>query len=132
MPNYLSRQAVGQQMNAIDLRRRTEPANRFMCAFSKLNAIIIYTDKEICPRAFLGLGMVAQTICLAALDLGLGTCIMSMATYWPEVYRDMFNIPDSKLIAFGIAIGYPDMEAGVNNFPRTRVPLATFVQWHGF
>lgn len=134
---YLSRQkAVGQQMNSY----RTaggEPkpeANRFSHVrfFEAPNAIIIYTSKEICPRAFLGLGMVAQTICLAALDLGLGTCIMSMATFWPEVYRDLFKIPDSKLIAFGIAIGYPDFEARVNNFPRTREPLDTFVQWQGF
>jgi nitroreductase len=134
---YLSRQkAVGQQMKAYRASG-VEPkaeANRFshIRFFEAPDAIIIYTDKEICPRAFLGLGMVAQTICLAALDLGLGTCIMSMATYWPEVYRDMFKIPDSKLIAFGIAIGYPDMEARVNNFPRTRVPLDTFVQWQGF
>ncbi len=135
---YLSRQkAVGQQTNAYGVSNESaaqQENNRFSHVrfFEAPNAIIIYTAKEICPRAFLGLGMVAQTIALAALNFGLGTCIMSMATYWPEVYRDMFKIPESKLIAFGIAIGYPDMEARVNNFPRFREPLDSFVHWHGF
>jgi nitroreductase len=94
-------------------------------------AIIVCVEKEISPRAFLGLGMVAQTLCLAALDFGLGTCIMSMMTYRPEVYRRMFGIPDSKIIAFGIALGYPDFDARINNFPRTRESLDKFVTWHG-
>jgi nitroreductase len=100
--------------------------------FDAPTAIIVSVDKEISPRAFMGLGMVAQTIALAALNFGLGTCIMSMVTYWPEVYRESFAIPDSKIIAFGIAIGYPDMAAAINNFPRTREPLDSFVRWHGF
>jgi nitroreductase len=99
--------------------------------FGASNAIIVYTDREICPRSFLGLGMIAQTIALAALHYGLGTCLMSMVTYWPEVYRELLDIPDSKLIAFGIAIGYPDMDAGINTFSRTREPLETFVKWYG-
>ena len=36
-----------------------------------------------------------------------------MVTYWPEVYREMFGIPDTKLIAFGIALGYPAYEARI-------------------
>jgi nitroreductase len=137
---YRSRQAaVGKQMNAYLFPPGTErpqedrTANRFSGAqfFGAPNAIIVSVDKEISPRAFLGLGMWAQTLCLAALNYGLGTCIMSMVTYWPEIYRELFHIPDSKIIAFGIAIGYPDLEARINNFPRTREPLGTFVNWHG-
>jgi nitroreductase len=44
----------------------------------------------------------------------------------------MFKVPESKLIAYGIAIGYPDFEARVNNFPRTREPLESLVRWEGF
>jgi nitroreductase len=75
--------------------------------------------------------MIAQTVALAALHFGLATCIMSMVTYWPEVYREKKIVPDNKLIAFGIAIGYPEMEARVNTFTRTREPLDTFVHWYG-
>lgn len=99
--------------------------------FDAPSAIIVSVNREISPRAFLGLGMIAQTIALAALNFGLGTCIMSMVTYWPEVYREKLNIPDSKLIAFGIALGYPNLEAKINNFARTREPLDNFVSWYG-
>jgi nitroreductase len=89
-------------------------------------------EREISPRAFLGLGMLAQTICLAALNYGLGTCIMSMAVFWPQIYRDLLKIPESQIIAYAIAIGYPEVEARINHFPRSREPLASNVNWCGF
>ena len=45
--------------------------------------------------------------------------------------RELLEILDSKLIVLGIAIGYPDTEAPVNTFERTREPLGTFTHWHG-
>jgi nitroreductase len=138
---FRSRQKeVMQLMDAYQFPPGTEglkekrAANRFISGrfFEAPAAIIVSVEREISPRAFLGLGMLAQTISLAALDFGLGTCIMSMAVYWPEIYRELLGIPESKLIAFGIAIGYPDREARVNNFERTREPLETNVSWYGF
>ncbi len=130
---YRSRQRALGQMTAAARKAEDKPADnsaggRF---FDAPNAIIVSVNKEISPRAFLGLGMIAQTIALAALNFGLGTCIMSMVTYWPEVYREKIGIPDSKLIAFGIALGYPDTEAKINNFHRIREPLDKFVTWYG-
>jgi nitroreductase len=137
---YRTRQKeVLQMMNAYQYPRDAKGVRKKSAAvrnsdsvfFGAPNAIIVYTDREICPRAFLGLGMIAQTISLAALHFGLATCIMSMVTYWPEVYREKNIVPNDKLIAFGIAIGYPDTEASVNNFPRTREPVDSFVRWFG-
>jgi len=137
---FISRQrALGKAMQAYlsPPRSDRQATNRIIRQtsaghfFGAPNALIILVEREICPRAFLGLGMITQTIALTALNYGLGTCIMSMVTYWPEIYRKMFQIPESKLIAFGIAIGYPDTDAPVNNFPRSREPLDTFVQWSG-
>jgi nitroreductase len=95
------------------------------------NAIILYTEKSICPKAILDIGIMAQTIATAALSYGLGTCLTSMVVFWPKIYRDLLGIPESKLIALGIAIGYPDEEALVNTFKRTREPLNAYTQWHG-
>ncbi|MFH1242795.1 MAG: nitroreductase [Pseudomonadota bacterium] len=95
------------------------------------NAIILYTEKAICPKAILDIGIMAQTIAIAALDHGLGTCLTSMVVFWPEIYRDLLGIPESKLIALAIAIGYPDNEALVNTFKRTREPLNAYTHWHG-
>ena len=95
------------------------------------NAIILYTEKSICPKAILDIGIMAQTIATAALNYGLGTCLTSMVVFWPKIYRDLLGISESKLIALGIAIGYPDEETLVNSFKRTREPLNAYTHWHG-
>jgi len=95
------------------------------------NVIIIYTERAFCPRAILSIGIIAQTIALAALAYGLGTCLMSMPISWPEIVREYLGLPETKLIAQTVAIGYPNMEASVNNFERVRDPLDTFVRWYG-
>jgi len=96
------------------------------------NAIIVYTERSICPKAILDIGLLAQTIALSALAHDLGTCLMTTPVAWPEILRDLLNVPESKLIALAIAIGYPDKEAKVNNFERTREPLEAFTHWYGF
>ena len=96
------------------------------------NGIVLYTERALCPRAIFSLGIMTQTICLAALTYGLGTCIMGRGVYWPDMLRELLGIPESKLIAMGVAIGYPDPEALVNSYPRHRVPLDAFTHWHGF
>ncbi len=96
------------------------------------NAIIVYTERSICPKAILDIGLLSQTIALAALAYDLGTCLMTTPVAWPEIMRELLGIPESKLIALAIAIGYPETEAKVNNFERTREPLEVLTHWHGF
>jgi nitroreductase len=96
------------------------------------NGIILYTEKALSPSVIFDIGIMTQTIALAALDYGLGTCIMARVLFWPDILRELLGIPESKLIVMGIAIGYPDPHAPVNLVPRTREPLETFTHWHGF
>lgn len=95
------------------------------------NAIMLYTEKSLCPKAFMDLGIMAQTIAIAALEYELATCLMAMPVFWPDIFRELLEIPKSKIIALSIAIGYPNNQAVVNTFKRTREPLNTFVRWHG-
>jgi nitroreductase len=96
------------------------------------NALIVYTERSICPKAILDIGLLSQTIALTALAYDLGTCLMTTPVAWPEIIRGLLNIPDSKLLGLAIAIGYPEAEAKVNNFERTREPLEVFTHWYGF
>lgn len=74
--------------------------------------------------------MVIQTISLAAMDFGLGTCIESVVTYWPQILRECLNIPESKLITVGIAIGCQDKQAPVNMIKCTRESLNISTNWY--
>ncbi|MFC2024295.1 nitroreductase [Chloroflexota bacterium] len=95
------------------------------------NVIIIYIDRSLCPQALLDIGIISQTIALAALTYGLGTCLQSMPITWPDIVREHLGLPETKLLAVAIAIGYPDIEAPVNNFERTRDPINVFTHWYG-
>ena len=99
--------------------------------FGAPSAIIIYIDKSLGAWSILDAGIVLQTIMLAAQNYGLGTCAQYRAVIYPQELRRLLNIPESKLIVCGLAIGYPDMEAPQNRFWSTRDPLDTFVTWHG-
>jgi nitroreductase len=98
--------------------------------FDAPNAIIVCADDRG-PSAILSIGVVTQTICLAALAYGLGTCIMGIPVLWPEIFRQLLNIPKDRAIVTTIAIGYPDLGTAINKFPRPREPLNNLVEWHG-
>jgi nitroreductase len=79
--------------------------------------------------AMLDIGVILQTICLLAHGRGLGTCIMAAAVGYPELLRSIVPISDDLRIAMGIALGYPDDTAPINNFGRVRAALSDMVTW---
>ena len=77
----------------------------------------------------LDIGLIAQTICLAAYDKGLGTCLLAAAARYSAEIRKIAAIPEDKKIVVGIALGYPDPSFPLNNFERDRAKLTEFVHW---
>jgi nitroreductase len=100
--------------------------------FGAPNAIFIYTERDISTWAILNVGLVAQTISLAALNYSLGSIMLAAGISYPDTVRRMLNIPASKQLVIGLAIGYPDESALVNKFRTHRVPLSEICTWHGF
>lgn len=100
--------------------------------FDAPDAIFIYTERDLSPWAIMNVGLVAQTISLAALSYGLGSIMLAAGAGYPDVVRRMLTIPESKQLVIAIAIGYPDPEASVNKFRTERVPLGEICSWHGF
>lgn len=77
-------------------------------------------------------GAVAENIMLLATKEGLGTVVQAMAAAYPQVLREILDIPESKIIILGIAIGYPDWDNPINHFRTEREPLESIATWHGF
>lgn len=100
--------------------------------FDAPNGIIVYTDRGLSVWALVNVGLVVQSIALAALDYGLGTAMLAASVSYPDEVRRILKIPESKQLVIAIAIGYPDPEAKVNEFRSNREPLETMVTWHGF
>jgi nitroreductase len=77
-------------------------------------------------------GSAVENIMLLAVNYGLGTVAQAAAVAYPDIIRRVLGIPEDKLIALGIAIGYPDKKAAINEERRPREPLANVARFYGF
>ncbi len=93
-------------------------------------ALLVAVDRKLALEyAVLDVGIFLQTFCLLAHDRGLGTCILAAMVSYPEIARELFSLPASKLLVMGAALGWPDPDAPVNCYERKRVLPGDFVKW---
>ncbi len=116
-----------------DNEKKMQWMERGLRFFDAPAAIVIVVDQSIVERVpLLDIGAVMQSICLAALSHGLGTCIEDQAAMYPQVMRDFAGIPESKRIVISIAIGYPDWDFPANKVDTAREAIDTITSWCGF
>jgi nitroreductase len=103
--------------------------NESMLRFYDAPAVLILAVDRVLDDAWpiIDIGLVSQNMCLAALEYGLGTCIMRAIIDYPDLVRDAAGIPASKRIIVGIAIGYPDEGHPVNRVKCPREPIENVV-----
>ncbi len=114
-----------------DTKGRTEQTRTMFRLFDAPCLIAACIDKRSSSLeyAMLDVGLITQTICLLAHDRGLGTCIMACAVFYPSALRAVLPDTEDKLLAVGIAVGYPERDAPINGFARERAPLEETVVW---
>jgi len=78
--------------------------------------------------AMLDMGIITQSLCLAATARGIGSCIMAASVGYPDLIREIGGIEMDRRIVIGIALGYPE-DNPINRFPRMREPLDKLVRW---
>lgn len=116
-----------------DKAKRAQWLERGFRFFDAPAAIILSIDSSVPESlALLDIGAFCQSICLAALEYGLGTCIEDQATMFPDVLRRFTGIPQSKNIVISIAIGYPDWDFPANKLETDREHVDSFTTWCGF
>jgi nitroreductase len=96
-----------------------------MYRFYDAPAVIIITADEnlLLTSVSLDIGLLTQTIALAAQEYGLGTCVMRAIVDYPAQARDVVKIPHSKQPIIGLAIGYPDWDDPINKLKTERESL---------
>ena len=78
-------------------------------------------------------GMWLQTVALLLREEGLDSCFQEFMAYYANVIRDHLGLDHERTMFFcGMAIGYRDPNAAVNNFERERVPLDEHVRFLGW
>ena len=98
--------------------------------FGATALLIVLVDKDVLLEyAMLDVGSFLQTFKLLAHARGLGTISLAASVNYPKIIRKIFNIPESRRIIIGTALGWPDNDSPVNNFERKRDPVEMFVRW---
>ena len=113
-----------------DKQARTEHFARMFYLFDAPAVVIFAVDKALLLEyAMLDIGIILQTFCLLAHDRGLGTCIMAAIVTYPQIARQVLGIDESRRLVMGAALGWPDAQAPINCFARSRAKPEECVRW---
>jgi len=92
--------------------------------------LLIFLDRRLGQGSWIDIGMFMQNILLAAQAEGLATCTEASVAEYPDIVRDILGIEHSWTLAAGIALGYADKDAAVNNYRTSREEVGNFTSWH--
>jgi nitroreductase len=93
--------------------------------------IIVTLDQVFSSARLTDIGIVVGYLVLAAHALGLGTCPIGLITAFDDDIKEELSIPEEKQVAIGIAVGYKDPDAPVNQTRSERVPVSEVIRWRG-
>lgn len=106
---------------------------RNVTSFDAPAAMFIYFPRLMKEPQWSDVGMWLQTIALLLREEGLDSCFQEYMAIFASTIRDFLGLDHERYMFFcGMAIGYRDPDAPVNNFERQRVPLEEHVKFIGF
>jgi nitroreductase len=88
---------------------------------------VICMDQSL--SSHLDIGMLVQTICLAAQHLGVDSLIASALVSHPDILRRELEIPENLQIVIGIGLGYANPESIMNTYRSPRRPIQEVVRY---
>ncbi len=134
-PYRTSRYELGEQMyNLLNISREDKEA-RFMQVLKNFEffgapaAIFCFVDRQMGPPQWSDLGMFLQTFMLLGQEAGIDTCAQEAWSMKQESVSNFFKVDDETMLFCGMAIGYRDPDAIVNQLNSERRPVE---QWATF
>ncbi len=136
---YRSRRfKVGEDMYALlgiprtDRPKRLQQFARNFQFFGAPVALFLVIDRRMGRGQWAHLGMFMQSIALAAVEQGLGTCMQEAWSSLRGSLATHFALPSEEMIYCAIALGRPDPNAPVNRLRSEREPVEAFTSFRGF
>ncbi|NNF93865.1 MAG: nitroreductase [Altererythrobacter sp.] len=116
-----------------DAEGRGKAMMRNVTSFYAPAVMFIYFPRLMKEAQWSDTGMWLQTVALLLREEGLDSCYQEFMALYANVIRDFLGLDHDRYMLFcGMAIGYRDPDAPVNNFERERVPLDEQVKFLGF
>ncbi len=102
-------------------------------SFDAPAVLFVYFPRLMKEAQWSDTGMWLQTVALLLREEGLDSCFQEFMALYANTIRDFLGLDHERYMFFcGMAIGYRDPDAPVNNFERERVPLDSQVKFIGF
>lgn len=92
-------------------------------------AIILSIDDSFSKARLVDIGIFLGYLVLAAHNAGLWTCPIGLITAYEDEVKDVLNIPESKQVVIGLALGHPDPDNPINRFTSPREDAGKMVRW---
>jgi nitroreductase len=92
--------------------------------------LVIYIDSAHAVSRLVDAGIILGYLFVAAKALGLATCPIGLITQYADQIFDFLNVPPDKVMALGVALGYPDDSAPINRLITPRAPIGEWVRWY--
>ena len=134
-PYRTSRYELGEAMYKLlgipreDKDARLQQVMRNFQFFGAPAAIFCFVDKQMGPPQWSDLGMFLQTFMLLAQEAGIDTCAQEAWAMKNDSVSEFVGADESDILFCGLAMGYRDKNAAINQLSSERRPLD---QWAKF
>jgi nitroreductase len=88
--------------------------------------------RQMGPPQWADLGMYLQTVMLLARAHGLHSCAQEAWASWHKSVEAALDLPRDLMLFCGMALGYADPDAAINQWRSPREPLDGFASFLGF
>ncbi|HOC45631.1 MAG TPA: nitroreductase [Syntrophorhabdaceae bacterium] len=92
-------------------------------------AVIMCLDSAFSEARLVDIGIALGYFVLVAHNFGLSTCPIGLINAYEDDIKEILNIPDNKNVVIGLALGYRDDSAPINEFSSPRDDVNNFVHW---
>lgn len=137
-PHRSRRFTVGQQMYELLGIPRENKAGRLQWMarnfqfFGAPVGLFFILDERMGHGQWAHMGMFMQSLALAAVEQGLATCMQEAWAMVRGSLKQHFNLAPTEMVYCGMAVGWPDLNAPVNQLRTERAEVGEFAEFFGF
>lgn len=109
-----------------DKERRVEQWIENYRAFAAPVVLYFYMESHLEAGSYMDFGMFLQSVMLVAVEEGLATCPQAALAEYPDIVKKELGLGDDILLLCGMALGYEDTDAPINQYRTPRAELKEF------
>ena len=113
-----------------DIEKRKDQWMKNYHSFDAPVALYFFIDGILETGSWVDCGMFIQNVMLAARGFGLETCAQAALAEYPDIVRGILEIPYSKKLNCGMALGYANYNDPSYQYRTEREPVETFTAWY--